>query len=71
MCDIDSQTKNVFGFKGYRSHAHDPRRYMSFCVRGKVLLGILGGGGPLSSPNPDPISDQNMQFSTPVFRPGF
>ena len=31
-----------------------------------VLLGILGGG----SPNPDPISDQKMEFSTPVFRPG-
>ena len=22
------------------------------------------------SPNPDPISDQKMPFSTPVFRPG-
>ena len=28
-----------------------------------VLLGILGGGVP------DPISDQKMSFSTPVFRP--
>ena len=27
-----------------------------------VLLGILGGGGPCTFPNPDPIS-------TPVFRP--
>ena len=25
---------------------------------------------PLGSPNPDPISDQKMSFSTPVFRPG-
>ena len=28
-----------------------------------VLLGILGGGVP------DPISDQKMSFSIPVFRP--
>ena len=36
-----------------------------------VLLGILGGGVPPgSSPNPDPISDQNVSFSTPVFGPG-
>ena len=26
-------------------------------------------GVPPGSPNPDPISDQNMPFSTPVFRP--
>ena len=37
---------------------------------GGVLLGILGRGVPPGSPNPDPISDQNMPFSTPVFRPG-
>ena len=35
-----------------------------------VLLGILGRGVPLGSPNPNPISDQNIPFSTPVFRPG-
>ena len=35
-----------------------------------MLPGILGGGVPPSSPNPDPISDQKMSFSTPVFRPG-
>ena len=37
-----------------------------------VDLGIRGGGGggvPSGSPNPDPISDQNMPFSIPVFRP--
>ena len=34
-----------------------------------VLLGILRGGAPPGSSNPDPISDQNMPFSTPVFRP--
>ena len=36
----------------------------------RVLLGIRGGGVPPGSPNPDPISDQNMPFSIPVFRPG-
>ena len=36
---------------------------------GGVLLGILGGGVPPGSSNPDPISDPNMPFSTPVFRP--
>ena len=30
---------------------------------------ILGGGVPPGSSNPDPISDLNMPFSTPVFRP--
>ena len=38
---------------------------------GGLLLGILSKGVPPGSPNPDPISDQNMPFSTPVFRPGF
>ena len=37
----------------------DPRR---------VLLGILGGGVPPGSSNPDPISDQKMYFSTLVFK---
>ena len=36
---------------------------------GRVLLGILGAGVPPGSPNPDPISDQKMSFSTPIFRP--
>ena len=35
---------------------------------GGVLLGIVGGGVPPGFPNPDPISDQNRPFSTPVFR---
>ena len=35
-----------------------------------MLLGIIGEGVPPGSPNPDHISDQNMSFSTPVFRPG-
>ena len=36
---------------------------------GGVLLGIIGRGVPPGSSNPDPISDLNMPFSTPVFRP--
>ena len=49
----------------------------------KIVLGKnpeLGGGGVTSgnsswgcapgSPNPNPISDQKVSFSTPVFRPG-
>ena len=36
---------------------------------GGGLLGILGGGVLPSSPNPDPISDQKMSFSAPIFRP--
>ena len=31
-----------------------------------MLLGILGEGVPPGYPNPDPISDQKMSFSTPV-----
>ena len=48
---------------------------------GGVLLGILGGGVPHGSSNPDPISDQkkiifHTSFQTrtlksiPIFRPG-
>ena len=33
-------------------------------------MGILGGGVPPGSPNPDHISDQKMSFFTPIFRPG-
>ena len=36
---------------------------------GGALLGILGGNVLPGSPIPDPISDQTMSFSTPVFRP--
>ena len=32
---------------------------------GVVLLGILGRGVLLASPNPDPISDQKMSLFTP------
>ena len=37
---------------------------------GGLLLGIFGGGVPWGSPNPDPISDKNMPFYTPIFRLG-
>ena len=33
-----------------------------------VLLGILGRSVPPGYPNPDPISELKMEFSTPVFR---
>ena len=32
---------------------------------GKVLHGIFGRGVPSVSPNPDPISDQNIHFPHP------
>ena len=35
-----------------------------------TLLGILGWVVPPTSPNPDPVSEQKMSFSTPVFRSG-
>ena len=34
-----------------------------YAGEGGVLNGILGGGVPPGSLNPDPISDQNMPFS--------
>ena len=36
---------------------------------GGVLLGILGEGVPPDSPNPEPILDQKMPFSSPFFKP--
>ena len=30
-----------------------------------VLVGILGGGVPLGSPNPEPFSDQETSLFTP------
>ena len=35
--------------------------------RGKLLMGILVGGVPPGSPNPDPILDQKCHFSHPFF----
>ena len=36
---------------------------------GGVLIIFLGGGLPPGPENPYPISDQNIRFSTPYFRP--
>ena len=50
-------------------------KHLTQVIRGKKeknpggYLGILGGGVPPGFSNPDPISDQKMSFSTPVFRP--
>ena len=49
--------------------ANRKKKIVSNTAEGAVLLRIIGGGVPPGSPNPDPISDQNMAFSTPVFRP--
>ena len=59
---VDQQRKKIICGKAFLS--------FPFCTRG-VLLGILGGGVPLGSPNPDPISAPKCHFLTPVFRPGF
>ena len=37
------------------------------CTRVGVLFGILVGGVPPGSLNPDPISDQNMPFSIRLY----
>ena len=62
--------KNLFPLD---SAVHFPKAYPEGGGGGGVgwraLLGILGEGVPPGSPNPDPISDQRMSFSTPVFRP--
>ena len=50
------------------SDDYDDTIYTLLLIPG-LLLGILGGGVQPGSPNPDPISDQKMSFSTPVFRP--
>ena len=43
-------------------------KLMSLRGGGGVLRGILGGGVLPGSPNPDPVSDKKMTFSTLVFR---
>ena len=42
-----------------------PKRGGGGGARGGVLLGILGGGVPLGSPNPEPFSDQEISLLTP------
>ena len=64
MAFTDKETS--FWLSIYPSNIRDS----AWCLGGgKVLLGILGAGVPPGSPNPDPISDQKMSFSTPIFRP--
>ena len=46
----------------------EKRRENHHVVPGGVLLGIRGEIVPPGSSNPDPISDQNMPFSIPVFQ---
>ena len=52
-----------------RSYVMKPLILGCLAPPGGVLLEILGVGVPPGFPNPDPISDQKMEFSTPVFRP--
>ena len=48
---------------------HMPYKDFTNLASQGVLRVILGGGVPPSTPNPDPISDPKMSFSTPFFRP--
>ena len=48
---------------------HMPYKDFTNLASQGVLRVILGGGVSPSSPNPDPISDQKLSLSTPVFRP--
>ena len=63
ICLLRQYSVNNFSFQVSRRS----RRQVS--SPWEVLLGILGGGVPAGSSNPDPISDQKKTFSTPVFRP--
>ena len=75
--ELKSFTSVLFFFAGRTETTHfSTRKHLSAITRilippkegGGVLLGILGGGVPRGSLNPDLISDQS--FSPPVFRPG-
>ena len=59
ICLLRQYSVNNFSFQVSRRS----RRQVS--SPGEVLLGILGGGVPPGSPNPDPISDQKMLFPRP------
>ena len=60
-CDVNCQVKIAFANKKL-SAGETPLP--------PPQLGILSEGVPPGSPNPDPISDQKMSFSTPFLRPG-
>ena len=55
-----SSTSTVGWYAGTRAQ----ERWCTAPGGGGVHLGILGRGVPPGSPNPDPISDQNIPFST-------
>ena len=75
-----SKTKNFLHVKYFLKYMYiyhlcrDKRKLKLFTKAeslsfpGWILLGILRGGVPLGSSNPDPISDQKLSFFTPVFR---
>ena len=47
-------------FVNYRSVGIREQSFYQLDFPGGVLLGILGGGVPPDSPNPDPISDPKV-----------
>ena len=55
----------------YKKHRIRMLCYYSIynCSPGGYSSEFVVGGVPSGSPTPDLISDQNMPFSTPVFRP--
>ena len=67
MNNNSNESSNVM-YQYIVSDDYDDTIYTLLLIPG-VLLGILGGDVQPGSPNPDPISDQKMSFSTPVFRP--
>ena len=78
MCKFDNATERLLPAlqprsRDFAAKYHEFIRKKKICHMGKgtpELLGILGGGVPPGSPNPDPISDQKMSFFTPIFRLG-
>ena len=71
--DIEKKQRRKHRVKDLvQKFAQSNNKQTEWCIpeEGGVLLGILGGGLPPFSPNPNPISDQNVSFSTSVSRPG-
>ena len=68
--EIDEKTSRMrdFGEKGVGTRDQDPHSNLSthftcaWETTWGLLLGILGGGVPPNSPNPDPISGQKKSF---------
>ena len=53
-------TDSMTGKRSTSVHLTSSNHSPAIAPRGGILLGILGGGVPPSSPNPDPISDQKV-----------